>query len=58
MVGIEEEVEEERMHVHAGDSIQDVTKLLFQELPKEDKEEIVKLYKFDLELFDNDPDLF
>lgn len=58
MVGIEEEIEEERMHVHAGDSIQDVTKLLFQEIPKKDREEIEKLYKFDLELFDYDPDLY
>ena len=58
MVGIEEEIDEERMHVHAGESIQDVTKLLFQEIPKKDREEIEKLYKFDLELFDYDPDLY
>ena len=58
MVGIEDETVQERKHVHAGDSIQNMTKLLFQEIPKNDREEIVKLYKFELELFDYDPDLY
>ena len=57
MMGIEEK-EEERMHVHAGDTIQDVTKTLFQNITQGDRAEIIKLYKYELELFDYDPDLY
>ena len=59
MVGIKEEfMENHAFHVHAGESIQEKTKSLFQEISKKDHEELKKMYKYDLELFGYDPDIY
>ena len=58
MVGIKEDIKEERMNIFGGDSIQDKTRNLFKEIHKKDREALKKLYKFDLELFDFNPDMY
>ena len=59
MVGMKEEfMENHAFHVHAGESIQEKTKSLFQEISKKDHEELKKMYKYDLELFGYDPDIY
>ena len=55
MVGIKEDIREEKLHVHAGESIQDKTKSYFKEIKEKDCEALKKLYKYDLELFNYDP---
>ena len=55
MVGIKEDIREEKLHVHAGESIQDKTKSYFKEIKEKDREALKKLYKYDLELFNYDP---
>ena len=57
MVGIEEEIKERRYHVHGGKSIKDKTASLFKQLNERDIEDLTKLYKYDLELFDYNPQL-
>ena len=58
MVGFTEEINEGRFHVHGGKSIQEKTKALFRNIKEEDFEELTKLYKYDLELFDYDPHMY
>ena len=58
MVGFTEEINEGRFHVHGGKSIQEKTKAMFRNIKEEDFEELTKLYKYDLELFDYDPHMY
>ena len=58
MVGIKEDIREERMNVRGGESIQDKTKSLFKQINKKDLESLKRLYKYDLELFDYDPHFY
>ena len=58
MVGIKEDIKEEKLHVHAGESIQDKTRYFFKKIKEKDREALKKLYKYDLELFDYDPNMY
>ena len=58
MVGIEERMKEDRIHVTAGESIKDKTKAMFKNIRKEDSEALKELYKYDFELFDYDPEMY
>ena len=58
LAGIDEEITEERMHVHAGNSIQGVTTSLFKEISLEDREGLIKLYKYEMDMFDYNPDIY
>jgi len=58
MVGIKENIKEERMNVRGGESIQDKTRDLFKEIKGKDLEALKRLYKYDLELFDYDPHVY
>ena len=58
MVGIEERMKEERIHVTAGESIRDETKTMFKKIRQEDREALKELYKYDFELFDYDPEMY
>ena len=55
MMGIKEEITEEKYHVHGGDSIEDKTKHLLKEIEDEDLQDLRELYKYDFELFDYFP---
>ena len=58
MVGIKRDIKEEKLHVHAGTSIQDKTKALLKEIKENDLEELKELYKYDLELFAYDANIY
>ena len=58
MVGIEEDIMEERIHMHAGDSVQETTKSLFKEITKEVRETLIELYKYEFDLFEYDPNIY
>ena len=55
MMGIKEEIIEEKYHVHGGDSIEDKTKQLLKEIEVKDLQDLRELYKYDFELFDYFP---
>ena len=55
MIGIQDDIKEERIHVHGGESIQNKTKSLFETIKEEDRVKLNELYKYDLEMFDYDP---
>ena len=55
MVGIKEEIKEERHNVHGGESIQDKTKKMLNEIEDKDLQELIELFKYDFELFDYSP---
>ena len=58
MVGIKEDIREERMNIFGGQSIQDKTRNLFKEIHKKDVEALRKMYKYDFELFEFNPDMY
>ena len=58
MVGIKQNINEERMNGRGGESIQDKTRDLFKEIKGKDLEALKRLYKYDLELFDYDPHVY
>ena len=55
MAGIKEEIKEERHNVHGGESIQDTTQKMLNEIEDKDLQELRELYKYDFELFDYSP---
>ena len=58
MVGERGEEKEEKLHVHTGSKIQDVTKKLFQNVSEEVKEKLLKVYKYEFALFDYDAKMY
>lgn len=58
MLGITEMIKEERLHVHGGESIQDKTKFLFKDIKEEVRVKVKEVYKYDLEMFDYDPNKY
>ena len=58
MIGVDEERRVERMHVHAGNKIHDVTKKRFETIPKEVKEKLIKVYQYEFAMFNYDTEMY
>ena len=58
MVGIEDEINEERKHVHTGNKTQEITRDMFKDIPEHIKRMLIGIYKFDFKLFDYDSTMY
>ena len=58
MVGIEDEINEERKNVHTGNRTQEITRDMFKDIPEHIKRMLIGIYKFDFELFDYDTTMY
>ena len=58
MIRVDEERGVERMHVHAGNKIHDVTKKRFETIPKEVKEKLIKVYQYEFAMFNYDTEMY
>ena len=58
MVGFEGEKDELKLNVHGGDQACELTKRYFKNIPKEVKNELLDLYRYEFALFGYDKDLY
>eukprot|EP00092_Neocalanus_flemingeri_P078761 GFUD01098025.1.p1 GENE.GFUD01098025.1~~GFUD01098025.1.p1 ORF type:complete len:108 (+),score=30.00 GFUD01098025.1:38-325(+) len=57
-LGVEDEKKVDRMHIHAGSEIQEMTKKFFENITEEVKSELLYLYQYEFAMFNYETDLY
>ena len=58
MVGLANETDPVQRHIHTGDKIQDITRDLFKNIPEKVKNEVIKLYEYEFDMFEYDTTMY
>ena len=58
LVGLEDKQRGQRLYVHGGDDIQNITRQLFKDISPQHKNDLLNIYKYDFEMFDYNDKLY